>query len=215
MPLSYANAAASTNTANINPAPAAASAPLKNPVPTKNPTPAPVVTAVTEPSICIPRVPKSFNDGTVIDVVTELGLGDVEKVDLIHKVDRNNVEYLMVFVHMKSWNMEGDGKEVRDQLMKNEKVKIVYDAPQYLFLSKSYTARPGTGGYKKRSPKPTRRKAAEPTTYVDDAGETWNMRPVRKHTNRVDDRPPSPKQQVPMRKAHNGFAGLAYNDDSE
>ena len=220
MPLSYATATASASTKSTNTKPAAETkiAPAvtqERPVLTKSSTPAPVKVAVTEPSICIPRVPKSFNDGTVLDVIAELGLGDVEKVDLIHKVDRNNVEYLMVFIHMNAWNMEGDGKEVRDQLMNNEKVKIVYDDPDYLFLSKSYTARPGTSGYKKRSPKTIRKTVADPTTYVDDAGDTWNVRPVHKRSTRADDRPPSPKEEQSRQKPRNGFAGLAYNDDSE
>lgn len=182
------------------------------------------VSDVTEPSICIPRVPMTFSDGVVIEIIKELNLGDIEKVDLINKTDRNDNDYMMVFVHMRSWNMEGSAGETRDQLMNNEKIQIVYDDPHYLILSKSYTARPGSNDRKKQNNSFSLRQkkgySNKPTTYIDDSGESWNMKPVHTKTKRVQYHTHEESNDLKsstesLHKSANGFSGLEMNDDSD
>ena len=228
MPLSYATIASKSAQSTVSDTPAAAPIPAPRPVKRSSPVPAPRSNAVssthvTEPSICIPRVPMSFSDGLVIEIIKELGLGDIEKVDLINKTDRNDNDYMMVFVHMKSWNLEGSGGETRDQLMNNEKIKIVYDDPHYLFLSKSYTARPGSNDRKRQSNYISRRQkkgfSNKPTAYIDDSGESWNMKPVyekkSKNIQTYEESPQVKSTSEPLRKSANGFSGLDLNDDSD
>lgn len=101
-----------------------------------------VVEKVTSPSICIPRLPATFSDGQLVDIINEIGLGKIEKIDLILKEDKNGVDYLMAFVHMEEWLSTETAQSVREDLLNNEKITVVYEDPLYLTLTKSYSERP-------------------------------------------------------------------------
>ena len=95
MTLSYASAVTSTPapvTSTPVPAPAPSELQTSGVPVTKehqeSDTSVPVVKAVTEPSICIPRLPSSFNDGQLHEIVEQMKLGKVSKIDLINKTDR-------------------------------------------------------------------------------------------------------------------------------
>ena len=160
---------------------------------------------VTYPSICIPWLPTSFSDGQVIDIINEIGLGDIEKVDLIGKVDRNDNDYLMAFIHMENWSMEGYGKSVRDDLLDDDTppIKIVYDDPKFLMLSKSYTERPDGKG-KTRKPFKSKRREKVAKTYVED-GDTWHVTQSKsKKTHSIS----AKATQQDNRLVKNSFASL-------
>jgi hypothetical protein len=137
-----------------------------------------------EPSICIPRVHKSFSDGMIIEGMNQLGYGEVEKVDMIHKTDANDNEYYMVFIHFKHWNTDEETSKQREAFMRGEKQKIVYEEETgaYWILSKSYAKRREERGKKFQQGKSktvpnAKTKAEKP--YVDVDG--WTSVPIKKH----------------------------------
>jgi len=225
MTLSYASAVTSTPapvTSTPVPAPAPSELQTSGVPVTKehqeSDTSVPVVKAVTEPSICIPRLPSSFNDGQLHEIVEQMKLGKVSKIDLINKTDRSGKDYLMAFIHFESWETTGPGGDVRTQLMNDEKLKIVYDDPEFLMMSKSYTSK---NGKKDKSQK--RERSMKPrekvTQVVDDDGETWNVLPSAKSAKKqntassnIDNE--DNETSTPSQKKRNAFAGLTvYNEE--
>ena len=98
---------------------------------------------VKEPSLCIARLPAQMaSDGVVMSVVgTDLGYGNVQKVDMIQKTDRNGNDYMMAFVHFTEWANTDSVNADREKLMNGEKIKVVYDEEndRYFTLTRSYT----------------------------------------------------------------------------
>lgn len=222
MTLSYASITAKTSTNDTAAAPHSVDAPVPVPAPrspkapvtassTKAPVPAPRTKDTmgllpSEPSICIARVPTSFNDGQLIGICQdELNLGKVNKVDIIQKTDKNGNDYLMVFIHFTAWNCEDEGADIRRMLMNDEKVKIIYDEPHYLTLSKSYTSKSNS---KRANPKNNKR--SKPRVVMDEEG--WTQTPVynKKSTQTHATQPEESSSQTKdsQRNAVNAFAGL-------
>ena len=182
----------------------------------------PVVKAVTEPSICIPRLPSSFNDGQLHDIVEQMKLGKVSKIDLINKTDRSGKDYLMAFIHFESWETTGPGGDVRTQLMNDEKLKIVYDEPDFLMMSKSYTSKNGkkdSSQKRERSMRTEKKPREKVTQVVDDDGETWNVIPSAKSAKKQNTSSSNVDEEynetfTPSQKKQNAFAGLTlYNEE--
>lgn len=161
--------------------------------------------AITEPSICIPRLPPSFNDGQILEIVNELGLGDVENIDFIHKSDHTGSEYLMVFIHMSSWACDENATSIRMDLMNDEKIKIVYDDPHFCILSKSYS--------KRRSDRSNenRRQPNHKDEQIHKGRKTRRSRPNKKHewnAFQKDERANCHDSAVSMKSRKNAFAIL-------
>jgi len=140
-------------------------------------------TPITFPSMCIPWLPTSFSNGQVIDIMNEIGVGEVKEVNLIGKIDRNGDDYLLAFIHMANWSIEGNGKSIRDDLLNDDTppIKIVYDEPKFLMLSKSFSKRPAG---KEKIQKYVSSKSTKTKTYIED-GDTWHVTPskTKKHNN--------------------------------
>lgn len=179
------------------------------------PEPEQIVVPVTEPSICIPHLPSSFNDGQILEIINEIGLGEITKIDLINKTDRNGRDYLMAFIHFASWRMEGQAKIVHEGLMNDENITVYYDDPKYLVLSKSYSPRHGTGEFRKKAVKNRKRTPAK-TSYLDNNGETWFTKTAKKvrGENITQTRTPSPSCQAKRSKMR-GFSGLDIDSSDE
>ena len=191
----------------------------------------PVVKAVTEPSICIPRLPSSFNDGQLHEIVEQMKLGKVSKIDLINKTDRSGKDYLMAFIHFESWETTGPGGDVRTQLMNDEKLKIVYDEPDFLMMSKSYTSKNGkkdksqkrersmrTESMRTESTRTEKKPREKVTQVVDDDGETWNVMPSAKSAKKQNTSSSNVDEEynetfTPSQKKQNAFAGLTIDNE--
>lgn len=136
------------------------------------------VLAPHEPSICIPFVEKSFNDGQVIEGIQQLGYGEVEKVDMIHKTTYHGKEYYMTFVHFKKWNTDEETTKQRDAFMRGEKQKVVYDEDTgaYWLLRQSYSKRPEDRN-KYEKVQSSRNGKSKKGPYVDKEG--WSTIPKK------------------------------------
>lgn len=94
------------------------------------------------PSICIPRVFPNITWQRVKGIFEELGLGTVDRVDMVNKTNDKGQKFKRVFVHFKQWNSDETAQQVREKLLGGDQVKIVYDEPWFWKIAMSTAPRP-------------------------------------------------------------------------
>lgn len=98
---------------------------------------------LSEPSLCIPRVFSNITEDRVWQVLDELELGEIDRIDMVERETRDGDLYQRVFIHFKSWNgPHTQGGVVRQRVLDGEEVKIVYDDPWFWKVSASRSRRP-------------------------------------------------------------------------
>ena len=113
------------------------------------------VLPIREPSICIPRVFSNITEARVAAIFRELGLGELERIDMVEKENAKGEKFQRVFVHFKEWNtMDQLAVDARRQLVDGLQVKVVYDDPWFWKLSASKVPRPEDRKQRKQRPKP-------------------------------------------------------------
>ena len=110
----------------------------------------------TNPSICIPRVFPNIDWKRVKNVFEELGMGEVERVDMINKVNDKGQKFKRVFVHFKKWNDDPTTRQVKSKLLSGDSVKVVYDDPWFWKVFLSHVPKP-TFEKKKTTPRPAKK----------------------------------------------------------
>ncbi len=107
-----------------------------------------------EPSICIPRVFKSTTRKDIYDVVERLGLGAVDRIDMVAKVNARGECYNKVFIHFKAWSKKSEVVQAtRAQLLRGEEVKIVYSEPWFWKCTASRVEKPTFRDYSAPPPR--------------------------------------------------------------
>ena len=109
------------------------------------------------PSICIPRVFPNIDWRRVKNVFEELGMGEVERVDMINKVNDKGQKFKRVFVHFKKWNDDPTTRQVKSKLLSGDSVKIVYDDPWFWKVFLSHVPKPTFEKKKKTTPRPAKK----------------------------------------------------------
>ena len=102
---------------------------------------------LTSPSICIPRTfPTIRGEQTkraVFRVIKDLGIGFIDRIDTVHKTDKNNERYCTVYIHMKKWNTQSQlALDTRQKLLEGQEIKVVYDEPWFWKCSASTIEKP-------------------------------------------------------------------------
>lgn len=118
------------------------------------------------PSICVPRVFPNITWKRVKAVFEELGLGEVERVDMVNKTNDKGEKFKRVFVHFKRWHKNDTANAVKAKLLSGDSVKVVYDDPWFWKVFMSNAPKPQ---WEKRERKPTagEKKRSKPR-LVDD-----------------------------------------------
>lgn len=101
---------------------------------------------VTEPSICIPRTfPTIRGEQTkraIFNTFKDLRIGHIDRIDVVHKTDKNGERYCTVYVHL-NWNMRDTlARNTRAKLLGGEEIKIVYDDPWFWKCTRSTIEKP-------------------------------------------------------------------------
>jgi hypothetical protein len=95
-------------------------------------------------------------------VFEELGLGEVDRVDMVNKTNDKGEKFKRVFVHFKHWHKNTTANAVKDKLLGGDSVKVVYDDPWFwkVFLSNApkpvfekRVRKPETGAKKRSKPR--------------------------------------------------------------
>lgn len=120
------------------------------------------------PSICVPRVFPNITWKRVKAVFEELGLGEVERVDMVNKTNDKGEKFKRVFVHFKHWNKNDTAKAVKAKLLSGDSVKVVYDDPWFWKVFMSNAPKPQ---WEKRERKPAagnKKKRTKPRLATDE-----------------------------------------------
>ena len=98
------------------------------------------------PSICIPRtfvtIRGEQTKRAVFRTFKELRIGHIERIDTVHKDDKNGEKFCTVYIHMK-WNMRSQlAIDTRAKLLDGQEIKIVYDEPWFWKCTMSAVEKP-------------------------------------------------------------------------
>jgi hypothetical protein len=99
------------------------------------------------PSICIPRTfPTIRGEQTkraVFRTFRELRIGFIDRIDTVHKTDKNGERFCTVYIHLKNWNMQNQlACDTRQKLLDGEEIKVVYDEPWFWKCTASTIEKP-------------------------------------------------------------------------
>ena len=102
---------------------------------------------ITHPSICIPRTfPTIRGEQTkraVFRTFRELRIGIIDRIDTVHKTDKNGEKFCTVYIHMKRWNVTDRlALETRKKLLGGQEIKVVYDEPWFWKCTASNMEKP-------------------------------------------------------------------------
>ena len=108
-----------------------------------------------EPSLCIPWVHTNITEERIRGVFEAIGFGDIQRIDIVKKTDRNDREHLRVFVHFSAWHDNEAAQKARQMLLNQQDIKIVYDDPWFWKIWASKSTKP-----EDRASKPKKTRAA-------------------------------------------------------
>jgi hypothetical protein len=86
------------------------------------------------PSLCIPRVFKNITRERVFNCFKDLGIGFVERIDMVPRKAENGDEFQRVFVHLR-WNKSEQASKARSRVLSGKEIKIIYDEPWFWKVS--------------------------------------------------------------------------------
>lgn len=90
---------------------------------------------MSSPSLCIPRVFSNITEKRVAFVIREVGLGEIDHIDMVPKTAEDGTKFQRVFIHFKKWNSSEAAQRARDRVLSGKEIKIVYDDPWFWKLS--------------------------------------------------------------------------------
>jgi hypothetical protein len=101
-------------------------------------------------SLCIPRLKSDTSKSSIINRFNELGIGKVEKVDLICKSSEKGEKFYSAFIHI-CWNNSDLSKYIIERVNSGKDVKIIYDNFLFwkVFINKSLKGREKPNGREK------------------------------------------------------------------
>jgi len=102
--------------------------------------------SMNQPSICIPRTfPTIRGEQTkraVFNTFKDLRIGHIDRIDTVHKTDKNGERFCTVYVHL-TWNTRDNlARETRQKLIDGQEIKIVYDEPWFWKCTASTIEKP-------------------------------------------------------------------------
>lgn len=101
------------------------------------------MTSITEPSICIPRLSITITKQYIKKIFEEIfGNNSIERIDLVKKTYSNNNVYYTTFIHFNYWNDTNNVQAIRNRIINNQTIKIVYHEPWFWKCSISKAIKP-------------------------------------------------------------------------
>ena len=87
------------------------------------------------PSLCIPRVFANWTEARIRRVFDDLGMGELQRIDVVSKTTEKGEKFNRVFVHFKRWFANQNADMARERLLNGKEIKIVYDDPWFWKVS--------------------------------------------------------------------------------
>jgi len=92
------------------------------------------------PSLCIPRVFPNITSERVKAVFEQLGIGRVERVDVVVRTGEKGETLKRIFVHLE-WNDSENAAKARQRLLCGNDIKVIYDEPWFWKISANRSTR--------------------------------------------------------------------------
>jgi hypothetical protein len=87
------------------------------------------------PSLCIPRVFSNWTETRIRRIFDDLGMGEIQRIDVVSKTTEKGEKFNRVFVHFKRWFANKNADMARERLLNGKEIKIVYDDPWFWKVS--------------------------------------------------------------------------------
>lgn len=153
------------------------------------------------PILFIPRVFQNIGEQRIKDVLEELQLGVVARVDLVQRSNEQGDKFNRAYIHFKSWNP--DTQKARDRLLAGKEIKIIYDDPWFWKVTAYVNKKP--------APKPVEKKI--PRISYDDDGDEYGRNIARPISPISPLSPHTPKGSPPALQNPDHIKGdPAYNE---
>jgi len=94
------------------------------------------------PSLCIPRVFPNITWQRVKDALEDVGLGEIERVDMVHKKNEKGESFKRVFVHFKRWATTPEATAAREMVLGGDMFQVTYDDPWFWKIGMSHAEKP-------------------------------------------------------------------------
>ena len=143
------------------------------------------------PSLCIPRVFSNWTESRIRRIFDDLGMGEIQRIDVVSKTTEKGEKFNRVFVHFKRWFANQNADMARERLLNGKEIKIVYDDPWFWKVSAYREAN------KKSDQHPDREERSRPTIKFDDDRDRSrdDRRPPARDRPHHDDRRPSDRDR--------------------
>ena len=86
-------------------------------------------------SLCIPRVYPNISEGRIRKIFNDLGLGVIERIDIVSKTSEKGERFNRVFIHMGQWFKNSNAVFARERILGGKDIKIIYDDPWFWKVS--------------------------------------------------------------------------------
>jgi hypothetical protein len=159
------------------------------------------------PSLCIPRVFPNIDEKRIRRIFNDLGLGEIDRIDIVGKTGDKGEKFNRIFVHFRRWFASANSDTARERLLNGKDIKIVYDDPWFWKVS---AYRPPTKDAPKKQP-PS--KAAPRIQFDDSDGDDDKSRSSYKKPMTM------PRQKLPKatfpESTHHLDLPIASSDEDE
>jgi len=141
------------------------------------------------PSLCIPRVFSNWTESRIRRIFDDLGMGEIQRIDVVSKTTEKGEKFNRVFVHFKRWFANKNADMARERLLNGKEIKIVYDDPWFWKVSAYREAN--------KTEHPVREERPRATIKFDDDRERPrdDRRPPARDRPHYDDRRPSDRDR--------------------
>jgi len=157
---------------------------------------------MSSPSLCIPRVFANITEKRVAFVIRDVGLGEIDHIDMVPKTAEDGTKFQRVFIHFKRWNNSDSAQRAKERVLSGKEIKIVYDDPWFwkLSLNRAVARAPREDGAKHRPQQRPRPR------LVDDEPLDQSLREQKQH--RQQKAPRNGDGKRPTRATVGSAAGL-------
>jgi hypothetical protein len=87
------------------------------------------------PSLCIPRVFPNIDERRIRDIFDSLNMGEIARVDIVHRKSDKGENFNRVFIHWKRWYDSENANISRERLLNGKEIKIIYNDPWFWKIS--------------------------------------------------------------------------------
>uniref|UniRef100_A0A6C0EUD9 Uncharacterized protein n=1 Tax=viral metagenome TaxID=1070528 RepID=A0A6C0EUD9_9ZZZZ len=102
----------------------------------------------------------------VLDTIQELGLGEIDHIDMVPRTSEKGEKFQRVFIHFRRWSSTSDAIRARERLLTGKDIKIIYDDPWFWKVSANRCA--STSANASTAVRPAVRPATKPSIDFND-----------------------------------------------